>query len=1164
MKRNKFLALMLISATGLAQETRSTLTGHVTDPTGAVIPHAAIVVTNMDTGVKTNIQSNGAGDYNVPFLQPGRYQVSATLTGFKAYVHSGLTLQTEQTVTENIVLQLGSTEQTITVSGDSPLVDTATASTGQTLTAEEVEDLPSNGRSPLGFAHLEYGAVSKGKHAQSLTTPFGNSTADDFSLGGGASSSNELLLNGVPNMQDSSRLAGFSPQLDSVDAVHVDEFAANAAMGDTSGGTVNITTKSGTNQFHGSLSEYYSGSRPLTAKPYFTAAGVQAPSTHNNQYGGTIGGPIAIPHVYNGRDKLFFFYAYEGYNGSQPATTITSVPTAAERTGDFSALLGVSSQNQLYNPYSGVYNATTKVTTRTAIPGNILANAGLSIDPVAQAYLKLIPLPNYNGSSTKADGENNYFASAPTTNNYKSNELRVDLNITKKNRLSLEAHRSNYVNSQSNIFSNLLSGTASKVVLWGGFIEDTHSFNPSLNLDMRLGFSRSENSSNPSSIGTNPTSFGFPGYLASNSSALALPGLTFTDAAPIPSLSANPGSTAYFDAIQLFGSLNKTWGHHTIKIGPDIRSNKNSTLSPGAANGGFAFKTATGDVVAANSSSAAQTFGGAFAMFELGTPTSGSEAIATKFQYDNWYLGGFVQDDWKLRPNFTISMGLRLEHETPIVESNNRMITGFVPTATNAATVAATKAYAAAPNANLPVASFSATGGLIYANANQRHAYSTANAYISPRIGFAYSPNFSHGSLAIRGGFGIFVNPFNDYNSGQGYGYSASTAFVPSSLLSQVPTSTLSDPFNPSVNPIVQPLGNSLGYNTNLGSGAIFFAQVKVPYSQKASLDIQKQFGKSFLVEAGYIFSHSVHLAYSNAISSTPLLPFLDHSGKANTTLTTALNAPTANPFFGTFPVGVNTVTYNTKATMSVAQLLQAYPEYTAVTQQLVPGQDGNFNAFMLKVSKRMANGLQFNFNYEHSRNLGSQVQLNPGGPLSYSETTSDFPEHITFTAIYQLPFGRGRKYLNGSKLLDALVGGYEVTTIYQALSGTPIQWGNVYYTGNFHDFHNNPHNASGSPSFNTAGFDTVTADQPNGYNFRTFPQYLLRSDPNNNFDFSAMKNFTIGDHFIIQPRVDAFNAFNHVQFTAANVSPTSAAFGVVNGQLNSSRTLQGGLHFLF
>ena len=1171
MKRLILVALLCFPAFAFGQETRSTLTGHVSDPSGARVPDTAIRITNSETGVVTNAKSNSAGDYTVPFLQPGTYRVDASHGGFKNYTHTGLILQTEQTVTENITLPVGAVSETVTVQGETPMVDTATASTGQTLTAEEIEDLPSNGRSPLGFAHLEYGAVAKGKHADSQTTPFGNSTADDFSLGGGASSSNELTLNGVPNMEDSSRTAGYSPYLDAVDAVHVDEFSANAATGDSSGGTVNITTKSGTNQFHGSGSEYYAGSRPLTAKPYFTPAGTSAPSTHFNQFGGAIGGPVWIPHVWDGRNKLFFMYAFEGYIGNAPATTITSVPTQAERGGDFSALLGVTASDQLYNPYSGVYNG--KTVTRTMIPGNVFSNAGLSVSPVAQAYLKLIPLPNYSGASTKADGENNYFASDPTTNNYKSNQVRIDVDLTHSNRLSFEAHRSDYVNSQSNIFLNPLTGTTSTVILWGGFAEDVHTFSPQTNLDVRLGFSRYDTNSSPNSAGISPTSFGFPSYLAANSTSLAVPYLTFSDSASIPSLSANPGNQEYFDDIQFFSSFNKTIGHHTIKIGPDIRSNKDSTFSGSGANGSFTFKSATGDAVTSGSSGAAQAFGSTLALFELGLPTSGSQNINSRFQYNNWYFAGFAQDDWKILPNLTISIGLRLIHETPVVESQNRTIVGFNPAATNAATVQAQKNYANSPNAFLPASAFAATGGLFYATDSQRNGYSTAPLYWSPRVGFAYSPDFSHGRLAIRGGFGVYINPYNDYNAGQAYGYSATSNYVPSNLTDQVPTSALDDPFNSNVNPIVQPYGSALGLNTNLGSGIIYFAPVKVPYVEKASLDVEKQFGRSWMVEAGYMLAHGVHYSFSNQISSTPLLQYMTRQQTANVALTDALNQPITNPFKGLFPsvttpngvVVPNTTSLNTSSTISTAASLQAYPQFSSVTQQLVPGQNSNFNALLLRLEKRMSYGLQFNINYEYSRQLGAQSQLNAGGPLWYGETSSDFPQHLAATVIYQLPFGRGRQFMNKSRLMDEIFGGYEVTTIYQFLSGTPIQWStNAVYNGTFSGFNNHPHQANGQPSFNIAGFDRTAADQPNSYNYRTFPEYLLRSDGNNNFDFSLLKNFALGEHVVLQPRVDAFNALNHAQFSSANVSPTSSSFGLVNTQLNTNRQLQGGVHIIF
>ena len=1189
MKRCALLVLLCFASIAFGQETRSTLTGHVADPSGARIPNAAITITDTDTGAATNVKSTSAGDYTVSFLQPGTYKVVASAPGFKAYTHTGLVLQTEQTVTENITLQLGANSESVTVEGSTPLVDTADASTGETLTAEQVEELPSNGRSPLGFAHFEYGAIAKGKHAESQTTPFGNSTADDFSLGGGASSSNELVLNGVPNMQDSSRLAGFSPELDAVDAVHVDLFSANVAMGDSSGGTVNITTKSGTNQFHGTASEYYAGSRPLTAKPYFTPVGTSTSSTHFNQFGVTIGGPIWIPKIYNGRNKLFFFYSFEGYNGSAPATTTTTVPTSAERGGDFSALYNLgatmtpvtytrctvggvkytSTYNpyQLFNPYSGVADPNcTGQTIRTPIANDNLTAAGLTLSPVAQAYFKLVPLPNFTGASTTADGENNYFASDPTVNHYTSQEGRLDYNISTRNRLSFEAHESRYLNGQSNIFFDPLTGTSSLVVLWGGFAEDIHNFNPSTSLDVRLGLSRSENTSAPNSLGTSPTSLGFPSYLAGNSTAHAIPYLTFSDnGAAIPSLSGNPGNQAYYDTLQLFASFNKVIGRHALKIGTDIRANKDSTLSPGAANGTFAFSQGNGSIMSAGTSAPAAKFGGAFALMGLGLPTGGSEAIATRFQYNNWYSAGFVEDDWKVLPNFTVSMGIRLEHETPITESNNRMLVGWNPNATNAVTAAAATAYAAAPNSNLPVSAFAATGGLVYASSGNRSSYSTAPLYASPRIGFSYAPAAFHGTLAIRGGFAVYLNPFNDYNFGQGYGYSATSTYVESNLSTGNPTSTLDDPFDSNVNPILLPVGNALGANTMLGSSIVFInPHPKVPYVEKTSLDVQKQFGTSWMVEVGAMTAHSVHLSYSNAISSTPLLPFLSRSMYLDATVNSQLGASVTSPLYGLYPAGTQTSSLNTSKTIKVSSLLQAYPEYSGVTEQLVTGQNAQFNALTARISKRMSYGLQFDLNYEWSRLLGAQSQLNAGGPLWYGETSSDYPQHLSVLAVYALPFGRGQHFLNSSRLADEIIGGWRVSSIYQYLSGQPLSWGNAAYTGNYSGFDNHPHQANGQPSFNTAGFDTSTATAPNGNNYRTFPAYLLRSDPNNNIDLSILKNFTLGDRFVLQPRVDAFNSLNHVQFNTANVTPTSSSFGVVNAQLNAGRQLQGGIHLLY
>jgi hypothetical protein len=868
-----------------------------------------------------------------------------------------------------------------------------------------------------------------------------------------------------------------------------------------------------------------------------------------------------------------------------PATTITSVPTQAERNGDFSALLAINPNYQLYNPYSATTSGTT--VTRNPIPGNVFANAGLTVNPIAQAYLKLVPLPNYNGASTKPDGTNNYFASDPTLNNYKSNALRVDYNITNSNKLFGEIHRSNSITKQSDVFHNPLSGTTGDVVLWGGSLDDVQNFNPTTNLDMRLGFSRSENSSEPNSAGINPTTLGFPSYLSANSIQYAIPRIQWTTGAPIPSLSGTPGSSTFFDTIQLFGSLNKTWGHHTLKIGPDIRLNKNSTFSPGNSNGSFSFNASATDFVTSGTKGSLQPFGNEFAMFMLGLPTGGSYDVNTKFQYNNWYAGFFVQDDWKALHNLTISLGLRVEHETPIVESQNKMTTGWDPTITNAVTAAAAAAYAKSPLPNnlLPASQFQPTGGLLFAGDDHRHAYNTAPVYLGPRVGITYSPDFSNGKTAIRLGFGTFVNPMNDYYTSQTYGFSQTTNMITSTNGGQSPATTLSDPF-PASNPIQQPAGSSAGINTNLGNKIVYYApNNKIPYALRSSLDIQQQFGKNWMLDIGYINTHQVHLFESNTVTNgSGAVPpqYLSQSRYYDPVLTALYNQNVANPFKGLGP----TSSISSSSTLPVSQLLWPYAEYSSVTEQLIPAASGNYNALLVRLEKRLAYGLDLNVNYTYSRNLGAQSALVTGGPLWYGETSSDFPHSLHVTALYMLPFGRNRMFLSNSpKVVDEVLGGWEVTSIYSFDSGTPYSWGNVIYNGNWHDFHNNPHNPHGL-AFNTSVFDTRScvnnsakcdntigsptfnpSVQPNNYNNRIFPLMALRGDPTNNFDFSVLKNFQIWERVQVQPRVDAFNAFNRPQFTTpsgSSLSPTSSAFGTITGQQNTGRQLQGGIHILF
>ncbi|MDP9051280.1 MAG: carboxypeptidase-like regulatory domain-containing protein [Acidobacteriota bacterium] len=1224
MKRIALLFLVLISLPAFAQNSRGSITGQITDPSGAVIPQGVVTVTDTDTGAVSQVTSSGGGFYTAPGLQPGPYKISVDAKGFKKFTQSGIHVSTQENATVNIKLTIGGTEETVTVSSDAPLIDIADASTGQVLTSEQVASLPSDGGSPLGFARIEYGVVSKGKHALGGALPYNNSTVDDFSLGGGNSSSNELLLDGVNNMQDSTRTAGFSPALDSVNEVRVDVFGANASYGDTSGGTVNITTKGGTNTFHGSGAWLYQAAgcsalygafvdrgtnhcSPFTALPWSQKAGAALPpATHQNQFNGTIGGPVWIPGIFNGRDKLFFFYAYEKVKGqSPPATTIGSVPTQAERNGDFSALLGLGVAYQLYNPYAAVASGSN--VTRSAIPGNCLVatcgstvGANLQLNPIAQAYLKSVPLPNYSGPTTTADGQNNYFTYTPTVVNYTSNMGRVDYNFGPKNKMWGTAHRSKYLVTQSNYFHNQLSGSIADQITAGGLLEDVQTFTPTLFLDVRGSVTRYDNHSTVSSTGTSPSTLGFPGYLSANSTSIALPQITFTDSTNPLGYSSQPGSGEDFDTVALFATLTKIHGPHSFQIGTDIRAYKGSYITPGATNGTFSFAKSNGNPVAASNTATPATFGSSYALFLLGIPNGGSYNIAAPFQFNSWLDAFFLQDDWKAKPNLTISTGIRFEHELPVVESQNRMVNGFDPTIINQATAPAQANYAAHPGSLLAAASFLPTGGAIYASSSNRAAYSNPPLYVSPRIGISWAPDALHQKGVIRLGYGIYTNPFNDFNQGQSYGYSQSTPYVQTSNTG-LTNGVLSDPF-PTANPILQPTGNALGANVNLGSKMVYYyPRLKVPYSERTSVDFQYQIGRTIVIDLGYINNHQVHLSYSNAVGSVPLLPYLSRSPYYDPAVTNLLTGATfknggpattniTNPFLGVAGI---TGSLSTAKTIAPNTYLQANPEYSSLTEQLIPGSSSNYNALNARVSKTMGHGLDINGVFEWSRLLGTFNQLNPGDVVNYGETTSDYPFHFSGYGTYQLPFGHGRQFFHGNRYLDPVIGGWQVSAIYQFLSGTPMSWNNVIYTGSgFKDFHNVQHssaNVFGQPVFNTSVFDTrsvvnsaypvnndptnVTAAtpynpniQPTGNNYRTFPQYLLRQDYTSNWDGNVQKNTRLAENVVLQLRLDLFNLLNRPQYNTPSVSPTSAAFGTSSGVYSGtgSRKMQLSAHIAF
>lgn len=1174
--------IAVVGGAARAQEFRARITGRVHDSSDAVIVGAKVSVMNTETGATSVTRSSGEGTYTIPFLMPGTYSITVEAPKFQKYVHSGITLSLGALVTEDVLLKVGATADSVVVTAEAPLVDATTSSNGQVITTAQIEALPSNGRSPLGFVRHAYGVVPKGKNSTSQVRPFDNSAVSDLSLGGATAQKNEIMIDGVPNMGQS-RVSTYSPMMDAVQEIKADGFMADASVGDTMGGTITMTTKSGTNKYHGTASWFnqYSG---LAAKPHFQPKDKPVQLWRSNNYGATLGGPMI-------KNKLFFFFGFEGYKQSQPNPKFYTVPTLAERQGDFSELLKIDpAKYQLYDPFSGRLDASGHVV-RTLIPENKLTNLRLPdgsprpLNPISLKILQYIPLPNVT-NNPNGNWTDNYWSDNTTSYNYSSYLGRLDYNQG-KNSTFVKVQESANIMSKDNIFDTIATGTNQHTDHWGVTVDNIHTFSPTLFLDTRIGGSRSGGPTVPTSTGLNPTAdLGFPSYFTANTRALALPQITFSESASTPVLSAKPIDGSPFLNLQYFGSLTKVWSRHTLKIGPEVRLNKWVRRKQDANDGAFTFGGSSSWMRANSSEGSVQTFGSAYASFLLGVPDSGKYTINRDATNDNWYYAFFVQDDWKIRRNLTINLGLRLEHETAVVESRNAAVIGFDPTASNQATVAAEAAYKANPvlaayAQQFPGFMFAARGGLKFADANNRSPYSTPAFYFGPRVGVAWSPELFHDKLAVRAGFGIFNNTNGVANKPYDYGYSQTTTLsIPNDRLA--PKATLSDPFPVSSNPILGMQGSSKGVNTNLGQDTEFFAAWKQPYSERWNLDIQYQLPKGWVAVIGYTGSHFVHLGNKNNWGSLPL-QYLSRSRFKDQTLTNLLDTSVANPYAGLLPAG----TGMNEAKVKLGQLLRPFAMYggkdSSLVEQVYPSGWGNGHSLNTNLSKRFSNGMQLSAVYTFSRTLATDNPLNNNaGQPWYGMSTSDYPHHLSVTGIYQLPFGKGKKLLpNANKWADGVVGGWTLQGIFMYLSGVPITgWSNktVYLGGPLHWNARNLQQAFDTTQFinvNTptdvckaldpAAFKSSCKDiLPDANNWRTFPGNFGRADSAKNLDLALSKSFHIREHYELQYRFEAFNALNRTQFDKPNNDPTSTSFGKVTSQLNDSRSLQMGLRLAF
>ncbi|MDQ2944684.1 MAG: TonB-dependent receptor [Acidobacteriota bacterium] len=1115
------------------------------------MPGAEIRATKTDTGVVARSVANQDGKFNIPFLTPGSYRVNVEKPGFKNYSRDNVELRVADTVDLVIHMEVGSANETVNVDAATPLLETETSTPGQVIDGRRLLELPQKGGDAFELTHFVPGVVN-------MTTmrtfkPDSPEGTSQISVDGTAQYNTQFQIDGINDtVNDENKgyaRVAYIPPTGSIAEFKMQNSPYDASSGHVMGPTVSVSTRSGTNTLHGTLYYFFKNSA-LDANDFFVnKAGQTRPTYQDHRYGLTVGGPVMLPRLYSGRNKTFFFYAWEENRYTSPATTsgqTGTVPTAAERTGDFSALLALGSQYQIYNPFTTTPAANGRFQ-RTPFQGNKIPKELLS--PVGLALVNLYPLPNQPGT---IDGQSNFFYPDVRKILSDSHIGRLDHSFSERNRLFMRLNHYSFVIPKNALGTPATTFTQHQINE-GAALDDVFVINPTLIFNFRYGITQAEFPEVRATAGTDLSTLGFSPALTSllDPKLSTIPRVTVSPFTTLSNWSSGDGTNTAVSHVWV-ADFTKVKGSHNLRAGVDVRllrtfgNRYQSAISPD-----FTFSTTYTQGPLDNSSAA--PVGQQLAALLLGVPGGSMTTPAVNsYALQNKYLGIYLQDDYKVTQKLTLNLGLRYEFEWPVTERYNRLVAGFNPSVPNPVAAQASANYQKNPVAGVP--SFSANGGLTFVDANHRSPYKTNAGQWLPRIGLAYQVT---PKTVVRAGYGIYfgslgVDSFSPIQTGF-----AQTTPIQASLNNGVTyVATLANPFP---NGLLKPSGAAGGLSTSLGQAIQFYdPNNKPPYSQRWSLGVQRAVPGQFVLEVSYVGNRVTHIPVTQNSNSTPAqylstLPFRDNP--TNNFLT----AQFANPLAGTNSIYT--------AQISRVTLLQPFPEFGNITA-LEPLGYSWYHAGKVRLEKRFSQGLTLQVGYTHSKYMQATEFLNPSDPVPYrSLSDMDRPNVFSMTGLWEIPVGRGRHYWTSlSKPLNAAIGDwqFDFTELHQ--SGAPLLFGNIIFNGDIKNIPLPSSQRSAERWFNTAaGFNTVTAQQLVN-NIRTFPLRFngIRAEGQSQFNFSLIRNYQISEHARVQFRGECYNAFNHKVFAAPNTTVTSSAFGTITSDVSEPREIQFALKLIF
>jgi hypothetical protein len=1023
------IAITLLATPLHAQLYSGSLTGHVVDPSGAMVPNAKVTLTDVGKQYQYKATADGLGLYLLRPLPPSTYRLAVEAKGFTPYTQDGVVLDVNQNATIDVTLRVGAINEKVIVTGEAPQLAAQDATTGQEVNQVFVNNLPLINREIMDLTFLAPG-VNPAPGA-SFGSIAGEWTGNNFTSNGSRNAQSDVLVDGVSSTgyeQNSAvQIPLYRPSPDAVQEFKVEQNNFSAEMGYSGGTVVNMVTKSGTNQFHGSLYEYWRNQILDANNWYNDQQGIPQPPLRYNDFGVTFGGPIR-------KNKTFFFVDYEGNRIRSGTGTIQAgVPSQAERNGDFSELCGYQGgtfatsgplvgqcvdstgallvAGQLWDPYVG-NNTSSGVVHTNIIPNNRMdlyqspgnpsldgtgyqlpAKPGNLIDPVAAKMMSYYPLPNNftGGSGGAYNPYNNWAASATNQNDHDQIDVRVDQQFNEKNTASVRFSwgRNPWLAAQA--FHNPLTPDSGGPAGFGPrefSLNDTHTFNPNTVLTVAYGFTRVLHQ--VSGINKEYPQFdpvkdlGLPAYIES-SGYKAAPSIILDDynygmaGYGWISIGAQPWSIQRYsqETHHVTGSLSHVRGQHELKLGAEMRVLRVNSSQPGTPDGLFSYDFGTTEKDPDDGG------GDALASFLTGVGTWGwgqyEFPVATATQ--NFRNALYALDNWKITSKLTLNLGVRYELEIPRTERYNKM-SWFDPKAVSP--LPALPCYASEGEPCLS----NLHGGLVYASNSERHVADINYHGIAPRIGLAWRVR---PSTVVRSGYGIFYQPSEYGAAGVGVvgydGFDTTTYWATNNGDPTVPWGRLSDPFP---NGLVYPFGSSRGLATYLGNGVdgVIRNWNALPYTQTWSLGIQHQLPFGILVDAAYVGTKGTHLYFYGAQNLNYLGPWVkslpadspnntDAQPCVDLTMACLANGYVDNPFYNIITDPTAPLSYSQQVPM--AQLYMPYPQFTGVTGSTPPIASSTYHALQIRVERRMSRGLQFLATYVNSKSidnatLGSHV----------------------------------------------------------------------------------------------------------------------------------------------------------------------------------------------